>query len=196
MRPAVESWKGVTTAAEPWPLANGAPTAVTPSRPDALSLLGSTFRAHYVGLCRLAYLIVGDASIAEDIVQEAFLRTFAGWWRVREPERVHVYLRRAVINLSRSDNRSRGSEQRANARFSSGDPAFRYDADSEAGSEVVEAVRRLPDRQRLTVILRYYLDLPDAEVAEALGTSIGTVKSQLSKARQNLQRMLTAVVDD
>ena len=77
--------------------------------------LVSAFRANFTGLCRLAFLIVGDSGLAEDIVQEAFLKTFAGWRRLRDPDRLEVYLRRAVINVSRSKLRRRGNERRANA---------------------------------------------------------------------------------
>lgn len=191
-----ESYAIVTTAAEPWPLASAVPAAVTRQDAEPPALLVSTFRLHYVGLCRLAYLIVGDSSTAEDVVQEAFLRTFAGWRRLREVHLVHLYLRKAVINLSRSRLRNRGTELRANALFSTRNRTHSEPADWESATEVVKAMRRLPERQRLTVLLKYYLDLPEAEIAATLGTTVGTVKSQLSKARQNLHRTLAVPVDD
>jgi RNA polymerase sigma factor (sigma-70 family) len=72
----------------------------------------------------------------------------------------------------------------------------REDTEPEMSTAVVEAVQRLPERQRLTVLLKYYLDLSEAEIAETLGTAVGTVKSQLAKARHNMQRSLTVVADD
>lgn len=185
----------VTTAVETWPRLCDAPRA----RVEEIGggELVAAFRSHYGPLSRLAYLIVGDSVMAEDVVQEAFLRTFAGWHRVREPHRVAIYLRRAVINLSRSRLRSRGVELRANALYISGescrpDPTDVESASSmvESASAVVEAVRRLPDRQRSAVLLRYYLDLPEAEIAATLRTTVGTVKSQLFKARRTLGRVL------
>jgi RNA polymerase sigma-70 factor (sigma-E family) len=159
--------------------------------------LVSAFHAHFGGLCRLAHLIVGDSALAEDIVQEAFLRTFAGWRRVRDPDRVHVYLRRAVINVSRSKLRRRGHERRANAIvYGSTREEGRHEADRESADVVVEAVRLLPERQKAAVLLRYYLDLPESDIADTLGTKVGTVKSQLAKARRNLEKALAEAADE
>ncbi len=181
---------GLDVAAEAGPTTRDL-VAADPQREELLAHdeLVSVFRLHYVGLCRLAYLIVGDTSLAEDVVQEAFLRTFAGWRRLREPARLQVYLRRAVINASRSKLRRRGVEARANALFHAAErPSARSSDDSDTTLAVMDAVRRLPPRQRAAVLLRYYLDLPEAEIADTLGTRVGTVKSQLAKARRNLGR--------
>jgi len=154
--------------------------------------LVSAFEAHFAGLCRLAFLIVGDSALAEDIVQEAFLRTFVGWKRLRDPDRVQMYLRRAVVNVSRSKLRRRVTEGRANAKFYGGSRAETgAELDHESADAVVEAVRMLPERQRAAVLLRYYLDLAESDIAETLGTKVGTVKSQLAKARRNLGKALT-----
>ncbi len=155
--------------------------------------LVSLFSVQYGPLCRLAYLLLGDAARAEDVVQEAFLRTFAGWGRIRQPELAAVYLRRSVVNLCRSGIRHRPVEQRGNSR------SYRGEADSASGWEddvasahaVLDAVRSLPPRQRATVVLRYYLDLSEADIAHTLGTTPGTVKSQLAKARVHLARRLS-----
>ena len=194
MRVARESCLDVTTAAQPWPVADRAPTAATQTAPESAQLLVSTYRGQYRNLCRLAFLIVDDQTVAEDLVQEAFLRTFAGWRRIRQPELVHLYLRRAVVNLSKSALRSRGNERRANARFSASHSDF-WMVEPEPADHVLQAVRGLPQRQRLAVVLRYYADLPEAEIALTLETSIGTVKSQLSKARHNLERALADRTD-
>jgi DNA-directed RNA polymerase specialized sigma24 family protein len=76
--------------------------------------VAALFDVHYVPLCRLAHVLLGDATRAEDIVQEAFLRTFAGWGRIRQPGRADVYLKRSVINLCRSGIRRRPVESRGN----------------------------------------------------------------------------------
>ncbi len=151
------------------------------------------FDAHYTGLCRLATLLLDDPGQAEEAVQEAFLRTFVGWRRLRHPERAHAYLRAAVVNQCRSRGRRRSTEQRGNravwseAREDAGFPDVERAGDVLA---VLDAVRSLPTRQREAVVLRYYGDLSEADVARALGCAVGTVKSQLSKARTTLSRLL------
>jgi RNA polymerase sigma-70 factor (sigma-E family) len=145
----------------------------------------------YLPLCRLAALLLGDASVAEDVVQEAFLRTFSGWARIRDPERAEHYLRRSVVNLCRSRFRHREVEHRGNCLVGNRDERENgrrsWDSDRQDTVVVVlEAVRRLPPRQRMTIVLRYYLDLTEAEVAKLMGCSTGTVKSQVTKAKAAL----------
>jgi RNA polymerase sigma-70 factor (sigma-E family) len=146
------------------------------------------FKEHYKGLCRLAYLITGDEAQAEELVMDAFMRTFAGWRRIRDLDRADAYLRRAVVNLSRSRLRRLQTESRP--------PQLRNaptEPDADDARMVWDAVRALPHRQRAAVVLRYYEDLPEAEIADALGCSVGTVKSQLSKARAALALALEGV---
>jgi RNA polymerase sigma-70 factor (sigma-E family) len=156
-------------------------------------LLEAVFAEHYGGFCRLATLLLGDAAGAEEVVQEAFLRTFSSWWRVRQPDRARWYVRAAVVNLCRSRLRRRGTEEAGN-RASWRDPAEWTDPVDDA-LVVLDAVRTLPPRQRETVVLRYYEDLTERDVAAALGCSVGTVKSQLARARASLARTLVADVD-
>jgi RNA polymerase sigma-70 factor (sigma-E family) len=155
------------------------------------------FDEHYRGLCRLAGVLLNDAAGAEEVVQEAFLRTFSGWWRVRHPERAQWYLRTTVVNLCRSKLRRRTSEERGNRITWSGTTESRRagsgDDDSNASDDsmiLLALVRRLPTRQREAVVLRYYEDLSEAEIARTLGCAVGTVKSQLAKARATLGRGL------
>lgn len=162
---------------------------VTDRRDAAVAEL---FDTHYAGLCRLATLLLDDRGQAEEAVQEAFLRTFVGWRRLRHPEHAGAYLRAAVVNQCRSRGRRRVTEQRGNRAVwaASADPV---ESDVERTGDVLavlEAVRSLPARQREAVVLRYYADLSEAEVADALGCSVGTVKSQLFKARATLSRLL------
>ncbi|MDQ1391920.1 MAG: hypothetical protein QOF30_897 [Acidimicrobiaceae bacterium] len=146
------------------------------------------FDRHYLALCRLACLLLGDAAQAEDVVQEAFLRTFSGWWRLRDPDKAERYVRRSVVNLCRSRFRHRDAEHRGNAMVAlregrlEGLPSRGGD-DQDTVVVVLEAVRNLPPRQRMSIVLRYYLDLPEAEVAVLMGCSAGTVKSQVAKAK-------------
>ena len=151
------------------------------------------FRHHYAPMCRLAYVILGDAGRAEEVVMEAFVHTFGGWRGLRDVERADAYLRRTVVNLCRTQVRRRRVEDRSNAahlRSGAGAAAGRDLAQDVANRQVWAAVRALPERQRAAVALRYYADLPEAEIAETLGCSVGTVKSQLSKARAALGRAL------
>jgi len=152
-------------------------------------LVAALFDEHYPGLCRLAAMLLGDATGAEEAVQEAFLRTYSGWRRIRRPDRAQWYLRAAVVNQCRSRNRRRISEDRGNRTAWVAEDRTTPAWDSERAGEamvVLDAVDALPPRQREAVILRYYRDLSEADVAAALGCSIGTVKSQLSKARSFL----------
>jgi RNA polymerase sigma-70 factor (sigma-E family) len=155
------------------------------------------FDRHYAPMCRLAYVILGDAALAEEIVMEALIKTFSGWGRIRDVNRADSYLRKAVVNLCRSKIRRKTIEARVNA------VAYRraelrapeWDPERHETTRVVwEAVRELPDRQRACVVLRYYEDMPEGQIADTLGCSVGTVKSQLSKARTKLERSLGAVL--
>jgi RNA polymerase sigma-70 factor (sigma-E family) len=173
---------------------------------DATDLLSQLFDAHYRSLCRLAYVLLGDLGQSEDVVQEAFLRTFTGVGRLRDRSRADAYLRRSVVNLCRSRLRRRSVEDRGSAAAAwqastSGWHGIAGDATPARPEPVVEppslrdpdllaAVRALPPRQRAAVVLFYYADLPESEVASTLGCSVGTVKSQLAKARAALARCL------
>lgn len=114
---------------------------------------------------------------------EAFVRSLAKWRAVREPG---VYVRRAVVNLCRNRRRRLWLERRESRRQSDTLTVTL----AEPADDVWAAVRALPPRQRAAVVLRYWDDLTDAEIAAALGCSVGTVKSQLAKARVSLARAL------
>jgi RNA polymerase sigma-70 factor (sigma-E family) len=150
------------------------------------------FNRYYTPMCRLAYVILGDSGMAEEVVMEALLKMFTGWRRIRDVDRVDAYLRRSVVNLCRSKIRRKGLESRFNASLRQQKPAHDDSvAERHHTSQLVwAAVRTLPLRQRACVVLRYYEDLPEAQIADVLDCSIGTVKSQLSKARAKLQGAL------
>lgn len=164
-------------------------SAQEPRAPGRDALLEELFSAHYGGLCRLATLLLRDAGAAEEVVQEAFLRTFSSWWRLRQPDRAQFYVRAAVVNLCRSRLRRRHREETSNRASWERPPARRADATEDA-LVVLAAVRALPRRQREAVVLRYYGDLADHDVAAVLGCSVGTVKSHLARARETLARAL------
>ena len=157
---------------------------------DREEVVGRLFDAHYPSLRSLALVMLGDASAAEEVASEVFVKAFSGWRRFRSIEHPPSYLRAMVVNECRSRIRRRQVEERVNeeelrhARVAS-------PADERIGDlDLLAAVRSLPPRQRACVVLRYMEDLPDREIAETLGCSIGTVKSQLFKARAKLEREL------
>ena len=167
-------------------MAEGGAGVIERSRVGRDEAMLRLFDEHYIPLCRLAYVILGNHALAEEVVMEALVKTFSGWGRLRDTSRADFYLKRAVINLSRSGIRRKVVERRVQASLAARPPTP-VDPDASENSTVLwAAVRALPERQRACVVLRYYEDLPDAQVAEILDCSIGTVKSQLSKARSKL----------
>ena len=155
--------------------------------------VASLFRRYYTPMCRLAYVILGDNSLAEEVVMEALVKTYSGWRRIKDLDRSEAYLRQAVVNGCRSKIRRKVLEARVAPTLrqrAEQASAARPDADVDTQREVWRAVRALPERQRACVALYYYEDLPEGEIADLLGCSIGTVKSQLFKARAKLQVLL------
>ena len=143
-----------------------------------------------MSLLRLCVLLSGDRQVAEDIVHEAFVKVAQ---RIQEvpPERAGAYLRREVVNLWRNSVRGLIRERRARDRAAPASPggALAYE-DVEA---LRSAVSRFPRKQRVCIVLRYYEDPSDREVASLLGCSVGTVQSQASKA---LARLSEGLGDD
>jgi RNA polymerase sigma-70 factor (sigma-E family) len=142
--------------------------------------LGMLYREHYGPLVRLAYLLTSDPDVAEDLVQEAFVRTWKAWGKLRDKEAAPFYLRRAVVNLAKSSLRRRRVERRPmESRPAEPDPSIRVD--------LIRAVRTLPPRQRACIVMKYYADMSEADIASTLGISSGTVKSQTHKALKKLE---------
>jgi RNA polymerase sigma-70 factor (sigma-E family) len=149
------------------------------------------------GLLRTAYLIAWDLPEAEDLVQETLLRVAGRWHRVRRMERPLAYARRILVNLALD-----GAPRRARSRLElSGEPSpDRPDQTADPSAvdthdELLAALAALPPRQRSVLVLRYFLDLPEAEVAAALGCSLGTVKSTASRGLARLEQTLRTTND-
>jgi len=149
------------------------------------------YAAHYPTLVRLAYLTTGSVAAAEDVAQDAFAEWLRRWSDVRDPEQ---YLRRAVVSRCTSWVRRRVLERRVLERQHDAAslrtdprPAKPPDADTAA---VRVALVRLNPRQRAAVFLRFYLDLPEADIAAALGCRPGTVKSLLHRSLAVLREHL------
>lgn len=156
--------------------------------------VAALFERHYDGLCRLAFVILGDAHLAEEVVMEALLKTFTGWRRIRDRSQAPTYLKRSVVNLCRSKIRRKGIEGRVNAQAHYTEQMKPPEWDPqrhESAREVWDAVRALPPRQRACVVLQYEQGLPDSEIAQVLDCSPGTVRAQLSRARAKLHAALS-----
>jgi RNA polymerase sigma factor (sigma-70 family) len=154
----------VTTAA-------GAPPA--PWQPALLDL----YRSDYPGLVRLAVLVGADRSVAEELVQDAFVAAHRTWDGVRDPL---PYLRRAVVNRCHSWGRRQVLERDRR-------PAPAPDA-SLGADELWDALATLPHRQRTAIVARYYLDLPDPEIADLLGCRPATVRTAIHRGLAALRK--------
>jgi RNA polymerase sigma-70 factor (sigma-E family) len=147
----------------------------------------------------VAFLLVGDLALAEEIAMDAFVVACGRWRRISLLEHPESYVRRAAVNIAISRGRRRAAERRANARVGAADGQVVAEWDPSVGErarEVIAAVGALPPRQRACVVLHYFEDLSIDETASTLRCSAGTVKSQLSKARQSLGSALGHLDDD
>ncbi|MER5727434.1 SigE family RNA polymerase sigma factor [Streptomyces sp. NPDC002138] len=156
-----------------------APEAAVGTTVDHLT---ATYQAHYRSLLGLAALLLDDTASCEDVVQEAFIRVHSARSRVREPEKTLAYLRQTVVNLSRSALRRRIIGLKL---LSKPMPDM---ASAEEGAyeqlerdDLIKSMRGLQRRQREVLVLRYFADMTEAQVAEALGISLGSVKAYGSR---------------
>jgi RNA polymerase sigma-70 factor (sigma-E family) len=140
-------------------------------------------------LLRTAYLIVGDLHEAEDLVQETLFKVASKWPRVSGMENPTAYARRILVNLA-LHGRSKRSRNRAELSAVPPDEMASGAASLDIDDDLSDALAGLPPRQRAVLVLRYFLDLPEAEVAAALGCSLGTVKSSASRGLKRLEETL------
>jgi RNA polymerase sigma-70 factor (sigma-E family) len=151
-------------------------------RSNAVAML---FRAHHRRLVGLASLLCDDQATAEDVVQEAFAGLYRRWWQLRDPHNAVVYLNRAVVNGGR-DHLRRGRRADASMRRLVPQSEELSSAEQDAvthdeADRLWRAITRLPHRQRQVLVLRYYLDLTEAEIADTLGIGRGSVKRHASR---------------
>jgi RNA polymerase sigma-70 factor (sigma-E family) len=177
------------------------------ARPDDRSNTGwsadealeQLYAAHWRRLVRLAVLLVRDQGSAEEIVQDCFVAVHARWARLHDPDRALAYLRRSVVNRSRSHLRHLAVVRRHAEREAPPAPVVGADSnayDAARRTTVLDALRQLPRRQREVLALRYYLDLSEAEIAETLGISRGAVKSHASRGAAALRAELGVLVEE
>ncbi|WSJ68059.1 SigE family RNA polymerase sigma factor [Kitasatospora sp. NBC_01250] len=171
-------------------------TAATDTAGASVDLLTTTYQEHYRALLRLAALLLDDQSSCEDVVQEAFIRVHAARRRVREPEKILAYLRQTVVNLSRSTLRRRLLGLRLLPKpmpdmASAEEGAY----DALERDQLKAALQGLQRRQREVLVLRYYADMTEAQVAELLGVSVGAVKAYGSRGLAALRVLMESSHD-
>ena len=149
------------------------------------------YSLHYRALVRLAVLLVRDLPTAEDVVQDSFVALHAGWQRLRDSVSALAYLRSAVLNRSRSVLRHRAVADKHMPEPPPDMPSAEHGALAQLErSTVMAALRMLTDRQREAIVLRYYADFSEAEVAAAMGISRGAVKSHTARGMATLRAEL------
>lgn len=170
-----------------------------PADRGATVAVTALYEAHALSMVRLAHVIVGDRGVAEDIVQDAFSGLFRRWGRLTDQDKALAYVRTSVLNSSRTALR-RGRREfsaeppgsgSAMSPFSSSSQLWLADlADEDERVTVMAALRRLPNRQREVLVLRFYLDLSDQQIAEQMGIGASTVRSAAHRALVAVGRML------
>lgn len=139
-------------------------------------------------LLRTAMRLAADRAEAEDLLQAALAKTYLAWDRIEDPAAVDGYVRRAMVNTQISWWRRRKLEVYPTDRLPDR-PVEDHTDRSEMHDALGRALDRLPERQRLAVMLRYYEDMSEREIAEVLGVSVGTVKSTVSRAMARLREL-------
>jgi len=164
---------------------------VSPATPRAA--VSELFHLHYRRLVGLAGLMVDSRETAEEVVQDSFESLYRNWSRLRDPQAAVEYLNRSVVNGSRSHLRHRKTVR------ATGLPDVEFVPSAESRGvdlsrhrDLAAAVRQLPRRQREVMVLRYFLDLSEMEIAAWLGVSPGSVKRHASRAIDTLRKRMEA----
>jgi RNA polymerase sigma factor (sigma-70 family) len=153
------------------------------------------YEREYTGIARLAFLLVGDRHRAEDLAHDAFVRLYENWDDV-EPAKALAWLRATTSNLAMSSHRrARTARKHQQALGRSGDDASARSAEvialsRSARPDVVKALQTLSPRQRTAVVLKHWLRMTESEIADALGCSLGTTRTHLSRGHDALSRKL------
>ncbi len=155
-------------------------TARTSRDRAAAETLEQAYRRLYPSLVRLAYVLVDTSDHAEEAVQEAFAKAYPKWDSIENHD---AYMRTCVLNACRRVQRRRRLGRRA--------PELRTDDVTLAADHVADVIRALRSPMREMVVLRYYLQMSEPEIADALGMAVGTVKSTLHRARAQMKKELS-----
>jgi RNA polymerase sigma-70 factor (sigma-E family) len=149
------------------------------------------YTVQYKALVRLAAMLVRDTSTAEEVVQDAFIAMHDGWHRLKDAEKALAYLRQAVVNRSRSVLRHRMVVEKNAPKPAPDMPSAEHGAMALLErSAVIAALRDLPERQREAIVLRYYADLSEADIAATMRISRGAVKSHTARGMASLKAAL------
>jgi RNA polymerase sigma-70 factor (sigma-E family) len=158
---------------------------------DADRAVTVLYAAHYRSLLRLSALLLRDVATAEEVVQDSFVAMHDGWRRLRDNDKAMSYLRQSVVNRSRSVLRHRVVVDKNAPKPAPDMPSAEQGAMTLLErSAVVTALRTLPARQREALVLRFYGDLSEAQIAAAMGISKGAVKSHTARAMTALRGVL------
>jgi RNA polymerase sigma-70 factor (sigma-E family) len=158
---------------------------------DADRAVTAIYSEHYRSLVRLAAFLVRDSSTAEEVVQDSFVAMHGAWRRLRDTDKALSYLRQSVVNRSRSVLRHRMVVDKNSPKPPPDMPSAEHGAIVQLErSAVVSALRSLPERQREALVLRYYGDLSEAQIASVMGISRGAVKSHTARAMAALRAVL------
>src|SRR5215470_4836448 len=158
---------------------------------DATRAVTAIYRTHYRSLVRLAVLLVRDVATAEEVVQDSFIAMHGAWRRLRDTEKALSYLRQSVVNRSRSVLRHRMVVDKNAPKPAPDMPSAEQGALSLLErSAVIAALRTLPPRQREALVLKFYADLSEAQIATAMGISRGAVKSHTARGVAALRIVL------
>jgi RNA polymerase sigma-70 factor (sigma-E family) len=157
---------------------------------DAEAAVTALFELHALGLVRLAYVMLGDRAAAEDVVQDAFGGLYRRWSHLSDKDKALQYVRSSILNGCRTVLRRRPNHGLLAAYQAPAVSAESAVLTSEQRGEVMRALRRLPHRQREVLVLRFYLDESEAEIARVMGISQSTVRSTGHRALVALGRLL------
>lgn len=152
--------------------------------------LAELYAQHGPGAARLAYLLTGNRSTAEDLVQESFIRVSGRFRDLRDPGSFEWYLRRTVVNLANSHFRRLRTERAYLRRRV--EPQLSFMPDVATRDEMWRMLQQLPQRQRAAIVLRFYEDLSEAATAEVMQCPVGTVKSLVSRGLARLRSVVTS----
>jgi RNA polymerase sigma-70 factor (sigma-E family) len=159
-------------------------------RPRAAKV-AEIYARHAPAAAEMAYLLTGDRHLAEDLTQEAFIRVAGRFHHLRNPEAFGAYLRRAIINLFLTHIRRRNLERDRWAKLGAASRGEALMPDVAQRDEVWRALTNLPPRQRAALVLRYYEDLSEGEIAGTMGCSAAAVKALVGRGLQTLRSEMT-----
>ena len=157
--------------------------------------LDELYAVHAGAATRLAFLLTGDKELAQDLVHDAFIRATGKFQHLRSSDSFGPYLKRVVVNLSRDHFRRKVVERRWLDRERSGVVARFDDHDPSDRPAVIGAIVQLPHRQRTAIVLRYYEDLTERQVAEAMNVSHRAARSLLSRGMATLRTIMEGETD-